>query len=78
MSPDITPHAFVPNALRGAWEEAHFSWLFKLAKPRLRAMRPQISVASSSRQTAARADRWIALRPEPRMPESVSALPLER
>ena len=50
----ITLHAFVPNALKGAWEEAHFSWLFKRAKPRLRAMRPQISVASSSRQTAAR------------------------
>ena len=52
-SPDITLHAFVPNALKGAWEEALFSWMFKLAKPRSRAIGPQISHASSPRQTAA-------------------------
>ena len=49
----ITLHAFVPNALKGAWEEARFSWMFKLAKPRSRALGPQISQASSPRQTAA-------------------------
>ena len=52
-SPDITLHAFVPNALKGAWEEALFSWMLELAKPRSRAIGPQISQASSPRQTAA-------------------------